>query len=147
LRPSFGRFVYFLNSQGVAPQEVSEEHALFYREELALNEISKSPEVLIARPSMAGISRRGVLPNGPARPFRSRQKIVKLAAEVFSNSFHKDLDRLLDRLRRPDPLDPEGPRTPRKPATINQTDDRFCGSPPKSSMRVFLQAKSITSSC
>lgn len=26
----------------------------------------------------------------------------------------------LNRLRRPDPLDPEGPRIPRKPATINQ---------------------------
>jgi hypothetical protein len=122
LQPSLCRFVYFLNRQGVAPQEVSEEHALAYREALALNEISKSPKVAY-RAAVNGwnlATRRIAEWPRKTLSLQSRQKIVKLPVEVFASSFLKDLDRLLVRLRRPDPLDPEGPRTPRKPATINQ---------------------------
>lgn len=122
LRPSLGRFVYFLNRQGVKPQDVSEEHALAYREALALNEISKSPEVAY-RAAVNGwnlATRRIAEWPRKTLSLHSRQKIIKLPAEVFPASFHKYLDRFLDRLRRPDPLDREGPRIPRKPATINQ---------------------------
>ena len=116
LQPSLCRFVHFLNRQNVAPQNVSDEHALAYREALALNEISKSPEVAY-RAAVNGWNlavRR--IPEWPRTTLSlpSRRNVIKLPAEVFPSSFHNDLDRLLDRLRRPDPLDPDGRRNPLK---------------------------------
>ena len=111
----------FSTARASAPQNVSDEHALAYREALALNEISKSPEVAY-RAAVNGWNlavRR--IPEWPRTTLSlpSRRKVIKLPAETFPSSFHNDLDRLLDRLRRPDPLDPDGRRNPRKPATIN----------------------------
>lgn len=45
LRPPLGRFIHFLNSQEIKPNQVCHEHALAYRDALAHNEISKSPDV------------------------------------------------------------------------------------------------------
>ena len=121
LQRSLGRFVYFLNRQGIAPQDVSDEHAQAYREAVALNEISKSPQVAYrAAVNCWNLAVRRI-PEWPrttlSRP--SRQKVM-LPAETFPSSFHNDLDRLSDRLGRPDPLDPNGWRHPRRPATINR---------------------------
>jgi integrase len=121
LSKSLGRFVHFLNRQGVAPRDVCDEHALTYREALKLNEISKSPAIAY-RTAVSGWNRAvRRIPEWPrttlSRP--SRRKVIKLPAETFPSSFLNDLDRLLDRLRRPDPLDPNGWRNPRRPTTIN----------------------------
>ncbi len=122
LQPSLCRFVHFLNRQGVAPLDVSDEHALAYREALALNEISRSPEVAY-RAAVNGwnlaVGRIAAWPRTTLL-LPSRRKVIKLPADIFPSSFHKDLDQLLDRLRRPNPLDPDGRRNPLKPATISQ---------------------------
>lgn len=122
LQPSLCRFVHFLNRQGVAPQDVDEVHALAYREALALNEISRSPEGAY-RAAVNGWNlavRRITEWPRTTLSLSSRRKVIKLPLEVFPSTFHKDFDRLLDRLRRPDPLDPDGRCHPLKPATISQ---------------------------
>lgn len=122
LQPSLSRFVYFLNHQGVAPYEVSDEHALAYRDALSLNEISKSPEVAY-RAAVNGWNlavKRVAEWSQTTLSLPSRQKVIKLPAEVFPDSFHKDLDQLLDRLSCPDPLDPDGRSRALSPVTISQ---------------------------
>ena len=44
LRPALGRFVYFLDELGVAPDAVTDEHAAAYRAALVADEIRKSPD-------------------------------------------------------------------------------------------------------
>lgn len=44
LKCALGRFVSFLSGQGVHPDAVCNEHALAFKEAVALNEISRSPE-------------------------------------------------------------------------------------------------------
>jgi integrase len=122
LPPSLCRFVHFLNRHDVAPDDVSDEHALAYRDALVLNEISRSPDVAY-RAAVNGwnlaVHRLKEWPR-TTLPLPSRQKVIKLSADVFPASFHNDLDRLLDRLRHPNPLDPDGRRNPLTLVTINQ---------------------------
>ncbi|MBI6630366.1 site-specific integrase [Pontibaca salina] len=122
LQPALCRFVHFLNNQGIGPDQVTAEHALAYRDALAQNEISKSPDGAY-RAAVNGwnlaVQR---LPDWPktTHPLESRQKIIKLPEAAFSAAFLQDLERLMARLANPDPLADEGRARALRPATLNQ---------------------------
>jgi len=122
LRAPLGRFVHFLSALGVAPGEVTDQHARAYREAVALNAISKSPETAW-RAAVNGWNLAGRrLPDWPQimLTLPRRQKVIKQAEAAFSASFIADLDRMVDRLTHPDPLAPDGRLKPLRPATVTQ---------------------------
>lgn len=122
LQAALGRFVHFVDQAGVAPEEVAPEHALAFREALALSEVSRSPETAY-RAAVNGwnlaVER---LPDWPrqALPLPSRRKIVSLPLDAFPPTFRADLDAYLTSLQHPDPLDPEGRIEPLRASTVTQ---------------------------
>jgi integrase len=122
LQPPLCRFIHFLNNQGVAPDDVSAEHALAFRDAVIRNEISKSPEVAYRAAVNGWNLAARVLPNWPQTclPLERRQKIIKLDETAFPKSFLADLDRLMFQLTHPDPLAEEGRATALRPATLVQ---------------------------
>jgi integrase len=120
--PSACRFVHFLNRLGVEPGEVSDEHARAYLEAVALNEISRSPDVACR----AGVNAWNLaverIPGWPRRTLAlpSRAKRIALPLSRFPMGFRDDLERYLERLAHPDPLDPEGDTRPMRPDTVRQ---------------------------
>ncbi|SDE73554.1 site-specific integrase [Ruegeria marina] len=122
LQPALCRFVYFLSKIGVHPSSVCSDHAQAYHEALLRNEISKSPEVGF-RAAVNGWNlavRR--IPAWPKiiLPLNSRQVIIAIQLSEFPTSFQKDLDDLILRLTKPDPLAEAGPGKVLRPATISQ---------------------------
>lgn len=122
LQPPLCRFIHFLNNQGVAPDDVSAEHALIYRDAVIRNEISKSPEVAYRAAVNGWNLAARVLPGWPQTrlPLERRQKIIKLDETAFPKSFLAALDRLMFQLTHPDPLAEEGRATALRPATLVQ---------------------------
>lgn len=119
---ALSRFVYFLNANGVPPDEVRDVHASTYLEAVTANEISKSPMVAY-RAAVNGwnLAVRRV-PDWPQRPLTlsSRQKLFRLEEGQLPTRFHADLEAILDRLANPDPLADEGQSRGLRPATIKQ---------------------------
>lgn len=122
LQAALCRFVYFLNNQGVAPDQVCEHHALGYREALARDEISKSPDRAFRAAVNGWNLAMRALPDWPQTklPLERRQKIIKLDDTAFSQSFLEDLERLMLRLSHPDPLAEDGRAKALRPATLQQ---------------------------
>ena len=147
LQPSLARFVYFLNRLGAAPEQVCEDHALAYRGALALNELSKSPEVAY-RAAVNGWNlavRR--IPQWPRQTtaLPSRANRVSFPLEQFPESFQGDLNRFLHGLETPDVLDPLAHTEPLSPETIKQYRSltiRFASALVKSGMP-FCEIKNI----
>lgn len=122
VQPAVGRFVYFLNHTGVTPDEVGDAHALAFRDALGVNEISKSPEVAY-RAAVNGwnlAARR--IPNWPQTQLTlaSRQKVIRLSDEALPDTFHEDLDALMQSLANPDPLAENGRARALRPVTLKQ---------------------------
>ena len=122
LKAALCRFVYFLNNQAIAPDEVRELHALAYRNALARDEISKSPETAFRAAVNGWNLAMRQLPDWPQTKLQleRRQKIIKLDETEFPKAFLADLDRLMFRLSHPDPLAEEGRAKALRPATLAQ---------------------------
>lgn len=125
-QPALGRFVYFLNMQGIAPEKVSDVHASAYLEALKINEISKSPDVAY-RAAVNGwnlATRR--LPEWPQQQLTlpSRRKRIALPLEDYPESFQADLEAFLYALAHPDPLAERADSHPRRrrPSRNTTTD-------------------------
>ncbi len=122
LQPSLCRFVHFLNRHSISPEEVVDEHALAFLEAVTVNEISKSPEVAY-RAAVDGWNLAGRrLPVWPRTKLimPPRKKMFTLPPATFPDSFNADLEHLAERLRNPDPLDPDARLRPLKAPTIQQ---------------------------
>lgn len=105
-------FVHFLSRLGVAPGDVSEGHALDYKQGLEDNEISRSPDRAY-RAAVNGWNLAGKrLVDWPQHklPLPSRQKYVRLPNGVLPGSFTADLETYLFGLGHVDLLD-EGTRS------------------------------------
>lgn len=122
VQPAVGRFVYFLNHTGVAPEQVSDAHAVAFREALGVNEISKSPEVAY-RAAVNGwnlAARR--ISNWPQTrlTLTKRQKVIRLSNDALPETFKADLDALMHCLANPDPLAEDGRARALRPETLRQ---------------------------
>ena len=119
---ALSRFVYFLSWEGVAPQDVRDEHAFEYLEAVTANEISKSPMVAY-RAAVNGwnlaVKRVADWPR-TRLTLPSNKKVFRLETGELPASFHADLEAILDRLANPDPLAEDGPTRARRPATVKQ---------------------------
>lgn len=116
------RFVHYLNRSGVRPEAVNDGHATAYREALALNAISRSPDVSY-RAAVNGwnlATRR--LAEWPQQVLTlpCRQRRIQLPLEDFPRSFQDGLRQYLHSLEHPDPFSDEGRLMPLQPATVKQ---------------------------
>jgi|GEM_PF-2456211 len=121
LSASLARFVHFLNRTGVAPSNVEQNHILAYRDALAMNEISKSPDIscITALNGWNLATRR--IPEWPQMTFNrpSRVKRIGRPVEDFPATFQAAFEAFLARLQTPDPFcDHDGAAL--RPATIDQ---------------------------
>jgi integrase len=120
LQAALCRFVHFLNGRGVSPSDVTDADAIAYRDALEANEISKSPDGTY-RAAVRGWNRAvRLLPDWPraALSLPSRQKLVKMPDDTFPESLHADLERLTEKLTRPDPFDSTGRTEPVRRTTV-----------------------------
>jgi integrase len=114
------RFVYFLSRQGVIPEDVRDQHALVFRDALALNEISRAPEnALRSTVSTWNLAIKRI-PDWPKQRLScpSRKNVIKVNLDELPASFRADLNRYLSSLETPDPFDIKARLTPVQPATI-----------------------------
>lgn len=122
LQPSLCRFVYFLSNQAIEPGQVRQAHSLAYRDALAQNEISKSPDVAY-RAAVNGWNLAGHrLPDWPRirLPLENRQKIIKLPEAEFRAAFLQDLAQLMSHLTNPNPMAENGRARGLRPASLEQ---------------------------
>lgn len=119
---SAGRFVYFLNSLGVAPEDVRFEHAEAFRDALIQSELRKSPDDSFRKAVNSWNLAVRLIPEWPRQTFvlPSRAKVIKLKPEAFPLTFVADLDAYLAGLQDPDFNDPEAVAVPLRPASIDQ---------------------------
>ncbi len=103
------RFVFFLNRIGVAPANVSNDHALLFLEAIELNEISKSPQSAFKDAVMGWNRAIERLPSWPRQRLElpSQAKRVMLQEAEYTPSLITDIDRYLGMRMRPDLLAPE----------------------------------------
>ncbi len=116
------RFVHFLNNRGILPENVTDADALEYREALACNEISKSPDVAF-RAAVNGWNQASrTLPEWPNVILHKqrRTELIRISAEELPTSFISDLDQLIDRLANPDPFAEEMRARGLRPTTLFQ---------------------------
>lgn len=122
LQPALCRFVHFLSGQGVRPDEVSDLHALAYREALIHNEISKSPDVAYRAPLTGwnlAVRRLTIWPR-QTLAVPSRQKIITIDETVFTDQFRMEVAYILRKLSDPDPFGEDVRTKPLRPVTIAQ---------------------------
>lgn len=116
------RFVHFMNSEGVLPNNVRDDHVIAYRDHVIRNEISKSPDVAFIAAldgwNLATKRVEGWPPTVLTRP--SRRKRIKLPLSDFPASFEIALERFAAQLHAPDPFSDEGQSAPLREATIRQ---------------------------
>lgn len=117
---ALGRFVYFLNRRGVAPQHVTMADAIAYREALRHHEISKSPEVAYRAAVNSwnlAVKRIEGWPGITLHlPSRVRRKTLPEAG--FLQCFIAEVDALMQTLTRPDPLADQGRVRALRPQTV-----------------------------
>ena len=112
-------FVHFLSDDGIAPDEVTSDDAVAYREMLARNRIGKDPE----RSFRAAVDGWNLaterVPGWPQQRLEkpSRQVVYQLPLETFPAAFAADLDRLIAWLGTPHPLDDDSHTRKLKPET------------------------------
>lgn len=119
---SAGRFVYFLNSLDVAPDDVRFEHAEAFRDGLIEYELRKSPDDSFRKAVNSWNLAVRLIPEWPRQTFvlPSRAKVIKLKPEAFPQTFIADLEAFLTGLEDPDFNDPDAVAAPLRPASINQ---------------------------
>lgn len=119
---SLPRFVHFLNRMEVDPENVSDKHVEAFREALAMNEIRRSPEASSRAAARAWNLAARRLPEWPRQRLTvpSRLRTIRIAIEEFPAAFVADLDRYLQNLADPDPLDEGARLMPLRAASIKQ---------------------------
>lgn len=119
---SVRRFMHFLNRAGILPHDVCEEHAIAFRDALALNEISRSPETAYITAINGWNQASRTIPGWPqiilARPSRIRK--IQPPAEDLPPSFVASLDGFIKNLQSPDPFAENGQKAPLSAATVKQ---------------------------
>lgn len=120
LEQGLGRFLRFLSQLDVAPGAVSDEHAAAFHEALKMNEIRKSPEKAFRSAVCAWNRAAGTLPSWPQLKLTKPSSDVRYSRplDTFPRSFADDLDRYVDTMAHPDPLDPEARIAPLRTATV-----------------------------
>lgn len=122
LRIGLARFVYFLNRLGTDPHHVTNLHAEAYRDALIINATRRDPENswrdAISTWNLA--VRR--IPEWPRQlvTVQSRMRTIKIDLKKFPSAFVADLERFLQNLANPDPLDEAMRLKPLRPASIKQ---------------------------
>ena len=122
LRPSLGRFVYYLNSQGVAPSDVTDTQAATYHEALSADELRKSPDNVFKSALHAWNMAVRTIEGWPDRPLSipATGRRIKLPLDSFPESFRVDLETFRETLLHPDALDPDALDAPRSVTTADQ---------------------------
>lgn len=120
IQASLSRFVYFLSGQGVRPEEVGDLHGLAFRDALAMNEISRSPEKSLTNTVSAWNLATRHISGWPPQPLCApqRQKIIKIPLEQLPETFQRDMAAYVTTLEAPDPFALDGRLTALKPVTI-----------------------------
>jgi integrase len=108
-------FVFFLSQSGVAPAEVTNEHAVAYREDLAATQLRISGWNRAAREHEFWPQQRLSAP--------SRQKKIRPEKEDLPASFLRDLESYLNSLSKPDLLSDSKYERPLRAATIKAHED------------------------
>lgn len=100
------RFVFSLDRIGIAPKDVSNEHALLFLEAVDLNEISKNPRAAFEGAVMGWNLAIDRLPEWPRQrlDLPSRSKRVMLPETEYAPDFIADVERYLEMRLRPDAL-------------------------------------------
>lgn len=116
------RFVYFLDRLGIAPTDVSNDHADAYRSCVEDQEISRSPDVAY-RAAVNGWNlarkRFAVWPDIELT-LPDRTKTVQLPMGILPDSFYCEVEAYLAKLSADDPFADDGPTRALRPATIRQ---------------------------
>lgn len=117
---TLSRFVYFLNGQGVHPEDVRPQHALAFRDALALNELSRSPEKILTNTVSVWNLATKRIPEWPKERLScpTRQKVTKISPDQLPETFRRDLEAYTTSLGAPDPFDIDGRLTPLQPISI-----------------------------
>lgn len=127
LQPALCRFVHFLDRHGISPEVVSDEHALAFREALALNEIGKSPDTAYRAAVNGWNLARRRLHAWPQQTLTlpDRTNRIALPLACFPQSFQDELGQYCRRLAAPDLLAEEGTTTALADATIGLYRNRL----------------------
>lgn len=117
---SLSRFVYFLNGQGVRPEEVGNAHGLAFQEALALNELSRSPEKSLTNTVSAWNLATARISGWPQQRLSApqRQKVIKIPLDQLPVPFWQDLDAYVTSLEAADPFAIDGRLVPLQPISI-----------------------------
>lgn len=146
LRFSVSAFVFYLSRIGVAPSDVTNDHASAFRDELAASQLRKDPEETY-RKSVLGWNRAGIaFAFWPQQKLSvpSRQKTIRPDKGGLPDAFLADLDTYLATLKAPNVLADNGPKRALRPATIKSRKDRvlmFAGA----LIQAGVPAESLTS--
>lgn len=117
---SLSRFVYFLSGQGVRPDEVDSTHGLAFRDALALNELSRSPEKSLTNTVSAWNLATARISGWPQQRLSApqRQKVIKIPLDQLPAPFQQDLDAYVSSLEASDPFAIDGRLAPLQPISI-----------------------------
>lgn len=120
IQSSLSRFVYFLSRQGVRPKEVNDLHGIAFRDALALNELSRSPEKSLTSAVCAWNQATKHIPGWPQKLLSApqRQKIIKIPLDQLSETFQCDFAAYVTTLEASDPFVLDGRLTPLSPVSI-----------------------------
>lgn len=120
IRTTLSPFVYFLNSLGVAPEDVSDDHAAIYRAALAEDHIRKSPEKVFKQGIHAWNMAVRMIEGWPQQRLVVPTTVtrIKLPLRDFPASLREDLDGFYASLAHPNPLDPEAISAPLREGTV-----------------------------
>jgi integrase len=121
------RFVYFLNSVGVAPTLVTTEHAAAFLAAVTENEIRKSPKSICRNAVWCwnlAVKRFPIWPRQTlAQPWVSNR--IKLPLDDFPASFALDLEAFAESQLRPDRLDDDANLRPLRAITVKDYRERL----------------------
>lgn len=119
-RAGLSSFMFFLSARGIAPEAVTSQYAVDFRDALAESEIRKEPEA-IYRKAVANWNRAAErLDFWPKQGLTAPSRLVRvrLPLDEHQPSFLADLDRYLGGLAKPDPFDENAPARALRPASI-----------------------------
>lgn len=122
LRSGLSSFIYFLSRLGVEPTDVCSDHTEAYRSALVMNEIRRNPEKSLRAAASTWNLAVMRIPEWPRQVLivPSRLRTIKIATEKFSPAFVADLERFLQALSDPDPLDESTRLKPLRAASVKQ---------------------------
>lgn len=125
VRFAISGFVFFLSRSGVPPAEVSNEHALAYRDALVATQLRKDPEETYRKAVLGWNRASATHAFWPQQRLgaQSRQKRIRPEIHELPESFLQDRDAYLRSLSKPDPFSEHDLVRPYRPATIKAHED------------------------